>query len=220
MQRHSCRPCVHESTRPVLVERTVLDGRQRLLGERLGFGPVVTFDRHDAALGEEDGDERKDAGAGRRIHGAGEEGVRPVEITFEQVREALGVEHRRPIGTGRAEPVPSDLRVTAHLLHPVATQQGAEVGQGPSIVLPSSSVPVVDVRSAAAAQRSVPAGWPANACISAPCTAIAGKRSTRPLASNHSIQRITVWARPLAQTGLAICNTRRATRSASPAAWA
>ena len=90
----------------------------------------------------------------------------------------------------------------------------------PSIVLPSDNVPVSDVRSAASAQRSVLDGRPAKACISAPCMAIAGKRSRRPLVSNHSIQLITVVPRPLAQTGLANCNTRRATRSASPACWA
>ena len=56
MQRHSCRPGVHEGTRPVLVELAVTDDRQRLLGERRGRGPVVALDRHDAPLGEEDGE--------------------------------------------------------------------------------------------------------------------------------------------------------------------
>ena len=44
----------------------------------------------------------------------------------------------------------------------------------PSIVLPSASTPVVEVASAASAQRSVPPGRPASANINAPCTAIAG----------------------------------------------
>ena len=90
----------------------------------------------------------------------------------------------------------------------------------PSMVLPSGSVPVNVVRSAAVAQRSASPAFPMSAWIKAPCTAIAGYSSMCVFAGNHSIQRSTVSRRPLAQTGFMMSRTRRATRSASPACCA
>ena len=168
------------------------------------------------------GTERQAAGARRRVDGAGEDRRRPRRGRPRAGGRALGVEHRRAVRAGRAEPVPArSARRGASARARRGT--GAPAGRPAcaSIVLPSASVPGGGrpLRRGRPALGRRPAR-PTSAYISAPCTAIAGWRSIRSFASNHSIQRSTVSQRPLAQTGLASCRTRRATRSASPAAWA
>ena len=69
----------------------------------------------DAAVGEQEGDERSDAGAGRFVHGAGEERIGAVGVALEQMGEALDMEHVAAKRTGRAESIPGDLGVASHL---------------------------------------------------------------------------------------------------------
>ena len=110
------------------------------------------------------------------------------------------------IGLSPSNAISESLRIASTPSRPSSARRYATV---PSMVLPSSSVPVICARSAAAAQRSVAPGSPINANISAPCTAIPGYRSTSPYSSNHCIQRNTVVALPLAHTRLALVSVRR-----------
>ena len=124
-------------------------------------------------------------------------------------------------GLSGVSPSHAILRVPPHLLNPVATQAGrAGTPRCPRSCCRRRASP--SSRSARRPPPSAPCrpgGRPRRA--SAPrARRSPGSVRARPLASNHSIQRITVVPRPLAHTGLASCNTRRATRSASPAAWA
>ena len=56
-------------------------------------------------------------------------GVRLLRLALDQVRHALGMEHRGAVRAGGAEPVPGDLGVAPHLSEPVATQEDAQVGE-------------------------------------------------------------------------------------------
>ncbi len=91
--------------------------------------PLVAHDCHDAALGEDDREERHGARAGGHVEGVREQRVGAVEITVEQVGDAFGVQHGRPVRAGRAEPGHGELGVASHLRDPAATEQSLQVGQ-------------------------------------------------------------------------------------------
>ena len=63
------------------------------------------------------------------VEGVREERVGAVEITVEQVGDALGVEHRRPVRAGRVELVQGELGVDAHLRDTAAAEQRPQIGQ-------------------------------------------------------------------------------------------
>ena len=129
VQGDSSHPAVDQSAGPVVVVVGSRHHRQGLLGERVGSGPIVAFDRRDAALGEEHGHERSAFGAGG-IHGVGEAGIRPVGVSLEQVGDAVGMEHGGPIRARRGEAVQSDARIAPHLGGTITTEERPQVGQG------------------------------------------------------------------------------------------
>ena len=122
------RPGVDEGARPVGVEVAVAHQRQRPLGERRGRRPVALGGGDDAALGQDDGGQRWRAGLVGGVEGVGQDRVGPVEVALQQVGNAPGVHHGRPVGAGGAEAVQGELRVAAHGGHAVTAEERPEVG--------------------------------------------------------------------------------------------
>ena len=162
MQRHSCRPGVHEGTRPVVVELPVTDDRQGLLGERRRPPSSrrvrsATMPRSARRMESDGRLPSRLAASAARANKASARSRSPSS----EVGERLGVEHRRSIRTLRGEAVPRRIWESRRIAStPSRHSRARRYASVPSIVLPSDSVPVADVRSAAAAQRSVLAGRP------------------------------------------------------------
>jgi hypothetical protein len=109
----------------------VLNDRDRALRELYDLGPAIALGGHRAPLGQDEGGQGQGASAGRVTERAGEDRISPGRIAFQQIGDALGVQHRRPVRTRRTQPVPGDLRVTPHGGHAIATQYRAQVRQRP-----------------------------------------------------------------------------------------
>jgi hypothetical protein len=113
---------VRQRAGPVPIQAAVLHQGQSLVREGIGVVPIVAHDRYDAALGENDREERHGARADGDVEGMREERVGAVEITVEQVGDALGVQHNRSVRAGRAESGHGELGVASHLCDPAAAE--------------------------------------------------------------------------------------------------
>ena len=143
----------------------------------------------------------------------GERRLRPVEVALEQVGQPLGVEHRGPVGAGRAEPGQRRRR-RRRASWPGRAGTGWPAGR-PACPRPCrrpAASPVGGSDSATAAQRSASPGRPSSAKIRAPCAIIAGVCGAGDRLPSCSIQRSTVSICPLAHTCCMASSTSRPKR--------
>ena len=129
VQRGPGRPGVDQGAGPVVVETPGLHDRDRALRQRRDLRPVAALGRHDALLGQDEGGQGQGAGRGGVVGRAGQDRVSPGRVALQQVGDALGVQHRRPVRARRAQPVPGDPRIAPHLGDAVTAQDRAQVGQ-------------------------------------------------------------------------------------------
>ena len=164
------------------------------LGERLGRRPVVAVDRGDAALGEEEGDCRcapreRVAVSTARANSASAPSASPSSRHESPWR---GASSRGTGWPARARPRRARRRGASPPPRRGTTGRAGRRAWHRT-VLPSASVRLAD--RPIGGRRPTLGGWrdgPTTHSISAPCTAIAGWRSSTLFASNHSIHRSTV----------------------------
>ena len=129
MRRRPCGGGEDQGTGPVPVERTAGHHLERPFDERLGGRPLLALDGDQDLLGEDQGRDGRALDARGEVVGMGERRVGSVEVALEQIREALGVEHRGAVGTGGAEPLQRFDRIAAHRGRAVPAQVRPQVGQ-------------------------------------------------------------------------------------------
>jgi hypothetical protein len=100
-----------------------------LAREQGDLGPVIAFGGHAALLGQDQAGQGQAAGDGGEVQGTGENGLGSGQVTFQQERNTLRVQHRRPVRAGRAQSLPGGLRVAPHLADALAAQDRAQVGE-------------------------------------------------------------------------------------------
>ena len=101
-----------------MVEVAVLHDREGLLGESLGRAPVLALDGCETPLGEDHRHYGQGARAHGHVDGVGEYRLGPVRVSLQEVGDAFGMEHGRPVRAGRAEARQGDLGIVPHLADP------------------------------------------------------------------------------------------------------
>ena len=143
-------------------------------GHGLGPLPVAVLDRHQRPLGQGGGGGGQGTRVGADLHGMGQDRVGPLGPPA-SMNESPSISRAvaRQLLAG-ASPARAIL-ASAPIRSTPSRQSSARFKASQlSTVLPSGTVPVAVPRSAAAAQRSAPAGLPSNAWSQVPYTATAG----------------------------------------------
>jgi hypothetical protein len=104
-----------------------LDGS---LEQGVSRGPLRTFSRDHGLFAEDQRGQRRDVESNRDVVGMGEQRVSPLEVAIEQPRHRLGVQHGRPVGTGRTETLEREGGIRTHRCGTLVAQVGPHVGQG------------------------------------------------------------------------------------------
>jgi hypothetical protein len=144
------------------------------LGQGLGPVPVAVLDRHQRPLGQGGGGGGQ--GSGVVASSTARASTGSARSTSPSSRSAIPSRSRAVPRQVLAGASPSSaILASAPIRSTPSRQSSARVMASQlSTVLPSGTVPVAVSRSAAAAQRSAPAGLPSNAWIQVPRTATAG----------------------------------------------